>query len=91
MTTRDRILAFIRDSKHSPTVAEIANHVGRSKSTVHVHLVWLERQGFIERFGDERRIYATPQDVVVTVEGDLSLGKQLADALRQGFGRKDAA
>jgi DNA-binding IclR family transcriptional regulator len=58
-STRDRILAFVRDSKHSPSVAEIAKHVGRSKSTVHVHLVALERQGFIERHGAERRIYAT--------------------------------
>jgi len=59
VTTRDRILAFVRDAKHSPTVSEIANHVGRSKSTVHVHLVSLERQGFIRRLGDERRIYPT--------------------------------
>jgi DNA-binding IclR family transcriptional regulator len=57
MTTRDRVLAFIRDSKHSPTVAEIARHVGRSKSTVHAHLDSLERDGFIRRLGGDHRIY----------------------------------
>jgi DNA-binding IclR family transcriptional regulator len=55
VTTRDQILAYIRDSRHSPTIAEIAQHVGRSKSTVHAHLDALERNGFIRRISG--RVY----------------------------------
>jgi len=57
VTTRSKVLAYIRDSRHSPTVAEIAEHLDRSKSTIHAHLDALERAGHIRRISG--RVYPT--------------------------------
>jgi DNA-binding MarR family transcriptional regulator len=58
MTTRARILAFIRTCPYSPSVREIGAEVGRSEATVHAHLKQLEQQGLIGRGGSERRVYS---------------------------------
>jgi DNA-binding IclR family transcriptional regulator len=58
LTTRDRILEFIRECPYSPSVREIGVEVERTEATVHAHLVELERQGLIGRGGSERRVYA---------------------------------
>lgn len=58
MTTRDRILSYIEEVDHSPTIREIAKEVGlKSPATVQSHLAALERAGLIRRFGEQRRIY----------------------------------
>jgi repressor LexA len=57
VTTRDRILLYLRDCNYSPTVREIGTAVGlTSPATVHYHLELLELRGVIERHGAERRI-----------------------------------
>lgn len=60
MTTRERILAYVEQADHSPTIREIAKEVGlKSPATVQSHLAALERAGLIRRFGEQRRIYPT--------------------------------
>lgn len=67
MTRRDRILKFIEQADHSPTIREIAAAVGlKSPATVATHLDKLEADGLIRRFGEERRIY--PRNSGPTVE-----------------------
>jgi repressor LexA len=58
VSTREKILAFVEQVDHSPTVREIATAVGlKSPATVQFHLAALERDGLIRRFGEQRRIY----------------------------------
>jgi SOS-response transcriptional repressor LexA len=67
VTRRDKILKYIEQADHSPTVREIAKAVGlKSPATVATHLDKLEADGLIRRFGDERRIY--PRNTGPTVE-----------------------
>lgn len=58
--TRRAILRCIarHQAEHgwSPSVRELAREVGRSTSTVHQHLVGLQRQGFIQRGIGPRQI-----------------------------------
>jgi len=60
VSTRDRILEFIRSRPYSPTVREIQDAVGvASPSTVQKHLDRLEADGQIGRGGPSGdRIYA---------------------------------
>lgn len=46
--TRDQIYDFLKSKPSSPTVQEIADEVGRSKSTVEHHLIILSNQGLIQ-------------------------------------------
>lgn len=56
-SSRDRILAYLRECDYSPTVREIGAAVGlKSPSTVHSHLRELQQQGLIG-YADGRRIY----------------------------------
>jgi DNA-binding IclR family transcriptional regulator len=57
MTTREKVLDYVNQVDHSPTVREIARHVGVSQSTVHHHILGLERDGQIRLLGEQRRIY----------------------------------
>jgi repressor LexA len=57
VTSRDRIIEYLRGADYSPTVREIGTAVGlTSTATVHYHLRLLELKGVIERHGAERRI-----------------------------------
>lgn len=57
MTTRDKVLKYVQSVEHSPTIREIAGHVGVSHSTVAHHLDHLEAEQLIWRYGADRRIY----------------------------------
>jgi repressor LexA len=58
LSSRDKILRFVQECDHSPTIREIASAVGlKSPATVQTHLAKLERDGLIRRFGEQRRIY----------------------------------
>lgn len=46
--TRDQIYDYLKSNPSSPTVQEIADKVGRSKSTVEHHLIILSSQGLIK-------------------------------------------
>jgi SOS-response transcriptional repressor LexA len=57
MSTRERILAYLRYVDHSPSIREIGKAVGlRSPATVHAALNQMEREGLIERHGPDKRI-----------------------------------
>ncbi len=63
LSTKQRILAYVRSVPYSPTIREIMDEVGlASPSSVQLHLSTLEREGLIGRGGRERdRIYAVEQ------------------------------
>lgn len=53
----EHIAASIRHSGIVPSVREIGQALGmRSPSTVHQHLMALERKGYIKRYGDRMRV-----------------------------------
>lgn len=57
-STREKILRFVEQADHSPTIREIARAVGlKSTATVATHLDRLEADGLIRRLGEQRRIY----------------------------------
>lgn len=64
-----RILHFIRDWRHrkgySPTMQEIADHVGVSKVTVFEHVEALIAKGGLVRDRNKARSLSIPRDVVV--------------------------
>ena len=63
MTSRDRVLWFIRNCGYSPTVRDIGRAVGlKSPSSVQKHLAALEHDGQIRRLGEARRIAPAPKD-----------------------------
>jgi hypothetical protein len=59
---RARILEYIRVCPHSPSLREIAAHLGISApSTVRRHLLELERAGLVGFAGPDHRVYAVRQ------------------------------
>lgn len=53
------VLGFIKEfdevNKYMPSISEIAAYFERSVPTIHQHLVYLEKKGFIQRFPFQKR------------------------------------
>ena len=62
MSTREKVLEYIRSVDHSPTLREIGEAVGTSGSAVQLHVAELEIAGKIKRVGVQRRIYAVREE-----------------------------
>ncbi len=74
-----KIMEFIRDeivnNNYSPSIREIAEAVGlKSTSSVHAHLVTLEKQGYIKKdSARSRTIVITNEDYMVPVKNVVNI------------------
>lgn len=69
----EHIAASIRGSGIVPSVREIGQALGlRSPSTVHQHLIALERKGYIKRYGDRMRVLEVLDKRVLPSRDDVA-------------------
>ena len=68
----DFVRNFIQTEGHSPTLAQIARHLGRTRSTIHQSVATLVRKGRLEKHGTGRSgisglaLVPGPEDVLAS-------------------------
>ncbi len=74
----DFVRDFIQTEGHSPTLAQIARHLGRTRSTIHQSVATLVRKGWLEKHGSGPAamrglsLVPEPEDVLASQNQRLS-------------------